>query len=137
MYPKAAEAYRIYRQTVISKPAYPSTMIVSASGVVDLERAVDRTPGINVQIVTTLKGRDQLMQPGTITPGDGMGNRISSRDGTLAPDFERETEWRSPLPPLWFNGEIGSLGRAMRVAGCPLRGPFGAAVAYGARGGRR
>jgi riboflavin biosynthesis pyrimidine reductase len=64
MYPKAAEAYRIYRQTVLGKPAYPSTVIVSASGVVDLERAAFRTPGIKVQIVTTLKGRDRLIAAG-------------------------------------------------------------------------
>jgi hypothetical protein len=31
-----------------------------------------------------------------------MGNRISSRDDALASAFEREAEWRSPLPPtLW------------------------------------
>ena len=61
MYPKAAEAYRIYRQTVLGKPAYPTTVIVSASGAVDLGRAAFRTPGTNVQIVTTLKGRDRLI----------------------------------------------------------------------------
>jgi len=64
MYSQAAEFYRIYRQTVLGKPDYPSTVIVSASGVVDLERAVFRTPGIVVQIVTTLKGRERLIAAG-------------------------------------------------------------------------
>src|ERR1035438_6403929 len=80
MYPKAAEAYRIYRQTVLSKAAYPSTVIVSASGVVDLERAVFRTPGINVQIVTTLKGRDQLIAAGV--------NRLETTEVAVLDDYD-------------------------------------------------
>jgi riboflavin biosynthesis pyrimidine reductase len=59
MYPEAADLYRTYRQ-VLRKPAYPRAVIVSAGGAVDLERAIFRTPGIAVQIITTGKGRDQL-----------------------------------------------------------------------------
>jgi riboflavin biosynthesis pyrimidine reductase len=64
MYPDAAEAYRLHRQTVLAKPPYPATVIVSASGVVDLDRAVFRTSGIDVRIVTTSKGRGRLIAAG-------------------------------------------------------------------------
>lgn len=85
MYSKAAEVYRIYRQTVLRKPDYPSTVIVSASGVVDLERAVFRTPGIVVQIVTTLKGRDRLIAAGVDRLGTTEVTVLDDSDLLVAP----------------------------------------------------
>lgn len=35
-------------------------VIVTASGAVDLDRAVFRTPGVNALIITTERGRDRL-----------------------------------------------------------------------------
>jgi riboflavin biosynthesis pyrimidine reductase len=85
IYPEAAEAYKIYRQTVLRKPDYPSTVIVSANGVVDLDRAVFRTSGINVQIVTTRKGRDRLIAAGVDRLGTTEVTVFDDSDLLIAP----------------------------------------------------
>src|ERR1035437_5177101 len=72
-------------QTVLRKPDYPSTVIVSASGVVGLERAVFRTPGIVVQIVTTLKGRDRLIAAGVDRLGTTEVTVLDDSDLLVAP----------------------------------------------------
>jgi hypothetical protein len=54
---------------------------VIPGGVVDLERAAFRTPGINVQIVTTLKGRDRLIAAGV--------NRLDTTEVTVLDGSDR------------------------------------------------
>ncbi|HLK50741.1 MAG TPA: dihydrofolate reductase family protein [Bryobacteraceae bacterium] len=60
IYPEAAEIYDRYRKDILKKPGPPLTVIASAGGLVDLQRATFHTPGISVQIITTAEGRVRL-----------------------------------------------------------------------------
>ena len=63
-YPGAKQQYTEYRRNVLHKPQYPTTVIVSGSGRLELERAVFRTPEIPVVIITTLAGQEELARRG-------------------------------------------------------------------------
>jgi riboflavin biosynthesis pyrimidine reductase len=60
IYPAGAELYQAYRSMVLRKPQPPLTVIVSASGVVDLGRPMFQKAGLGIRILTTPKGRDRL-----------------------------------------------------------------------------
>jgi riboflavin biosynthesis pyrimidine reductase len=64
VYPPAAEYYRNYRKAVLGKAEPPVTVVVSASGVVDLSRPMFRNSAIAIRILTTAKGRDRLSAAG-------------------------------------------------------------------------
>jgi riboflavin biosynthesis pyrimidine reductase len=64
VYPEAASPYREYRTVVLQKPAPASTVIVSASGVLDLNRPMFRRPSPPIRILTTAKGGDRLRDAG-------------------------------------------------------------------------
>lgn len=64
IYPEAGKLYDVYRKAVLGKPKPPETIVVSASGVVDLERPMFHTSTIAIRIITTAKGRDRLRSIG-------------------------------------------------------------------------
>lgn len=70
VYPEAAPFYDMYRKVVLGKPQPPCTVVVSASGVVDLDRPMFQSSGLTIRILTTGKGRDRLRAAGaTKLPG--------------------------------------------------------------------
>ena len=64
IYPEAGKLYDVYRKAVLGKPKPPETIVVSASGVVDIERPMFHTSAIAIRIITTGKGRDRLRSIG-------------------------------------------------------------------------
>jgi len=64
IYPDGARFYGDYRKSVLRKGEPPLTVIVSASGVVDLGRPMFRAAGIAIRILTSAKGRDRLRSAG-------------------------------------------------------------------------
>jgi riboflavin biosynthesis pyrimidine reductase len=64
IYRAASDAYALYRSEILQKPRYPSTVIVSGTGNVDLERAVFRTPDLRTVIFTTEAGATRLAAAG-------------------------------------------------------------------------
>lgn len=71
IYPPAASIYASYRRA-LGKAAPPVTVIVSASGLIDLSRPVFQTPGSRVLIVTTQAGSERLSRGGQAPPGAGI-----------------------------------------------------------------
>lgn len=63
IYSSATPLYTAYRRA-IGRDAQPLAVIVSASGLLDLSRAVFRTPGIRALVVTTTTGRERLAEAG-------------------------------------------------------------------------
>src|SRR5581483_5143723 len=64
IYPSAARLYEFYRKDVLGKPEKPLTVIVSASGVVDLDRPMFQASEVKTRILSTPKGRDRLRAAG-------------------------------------------------------------------------
>lgn len=60
IYPEAASLYQTYRKEMLAKPEPPITVVVSASGMVDLNRPMFRNRGLAIRILTTTNGRDRL-----------------------------------------------------------------------------
>lgn len=63
IYPPATPLYASYRRA-LGRGTQPLAVIVSASGLLDLTRAVFRTPGIRALVVTTATGRNRLVNAG-------------------------------------------------------------------------
>lgn len=63
-YPDARHLYADYRTNVLHKPEYPLLVVVSASGRLELDRAIFRTTGIRTVVITTSAGRDILAKAG-------------------------------------------------------------------------
>lgn len=63
-YPEAKQLYADYRINQLRKPRYPTLVIVSGSGRLDLDRAVFHTPGVRAVIITTIAGKDALAKAG-------------------------------------------------------------------------
>jgi riboflavin biosynthesis pyrimidine reductase len=64
VYPEASELYARYLQRVLNKLVPPLNVIVSASGAVDLQRAVFRTGAVKTLIVTSAKVAELLVKNG-------------------------------------------------------------------------
>lgn len=64
IYPRAETPYRLYRKDVLGKAGHPRTIVVSASGRVDLDRAVFRKRDVHAHIITTPGGRERLCAAG-------------------------------------------------------------------------
>jgi len=82
-YRDAKHLYADYRLNVLHKPAYPLVVVVSGSGKLELERAVFRTPEVQTVVITTPRGRDELVKTGAssfssieIHALDAVGNSI-------------------------------------------------------------
>jgi riboflavin biosynthesis pyrimidine reductase len=64
--PEAKDLYRQYRVAVLHKPEQPLLVIVSGRGELELDRAIFRTPEMQVVIVTSAAGRDALVKAGAL-----------------------------------------------------------------------
>jgi riboflavin biosynthesis pyrimidine reductase len=63
-YPEAKQFYADYRIKILHKPEYPLLVIVSGSGNLELGRAVFRTQGVRVVVITTSAGKEALERAG-------------------------------------------------------------------------
>ena len=86
IYPKGARFYSEYRKSVLRKPEQPLTIIVSASGVVDLGRPMFHGPGISIRILTSAKGVDRLRAAGVDSLANTEAVALGDAGGVLAPD---------------------------------------------------
>lgn len=82
--PDAARLYEDYRRA-LDKPEPPLTVIVSASGLVDLRRAAFQTPGSRVLIVTTDAGRGRLGNAGIDTRSSVEVRVLDAHNGRIDP----------------------------------------------------
>ncbi|HEY1239919.1 MAG TPA: RibD family protein [Bryobacteraceae bacterium] len=138
IYPDAARFYQDYRQGVLRKPKQPVTVIVSASGVVDLDRPMFRAPGIRIRILTTLKGLDRLHAAGVDQFPNTETATLGESEGILTPaamlhDLQAACGVRLLLHeggPTLFGEFVGSglvnecfLTLAPQLAGCNLVKP--------------
>jgi riboflavin biosynthesis pyrimidine reductase len=60
VYPEARDLYIRYRRAVLKKSEPPLNVIVTGSGIVDLQKAVFHTPAVRTIIITSPKGRERL-----------------------------------------------------------------------------
>ena len=86
VYPDGARFYEDYRKSVLRKPEQPLTVIVTASGVVDLGRPMFRAPRITIRILTTGKGLDRLRSAGVDQLANTEAVAFGDSAGVLAPD---------------------------------------------------
>src|SRR5262249_38765524 len=84
-YPDAKHLYTEYRVNVLHKPEYPLLVIVSASGKLELTRAIFRTPGMRTLVITTSAGRDELTRAGATALGSVEIHVLNSSSGSIAP----------------------------------------------------
>ena len=86
IYPGAAKLYELYRKAVLGKPEPPATVIVSSSGVLDLERPMFQASRIPIRILTTAKGRDRLRAAGAHKLPAVEVAVLEEAAGSIAPD---------------------------------------------------
>lgn len=84
-YPDAKLLFREYRIGVLHKPEYPSLVVVSGSGRLELERAIFRTPGVCTAVITTSTGRDVLVKAGATKLPSVQIHALDAKCGTMAP----------------------------------------------------
>ncbi len=65
VYSPAKDLYRSYRTEVLRKPEYPTVVVVTGTGRVDLASAVFHTQRTRVLILTTEQGNQSLLQSGS------------------------------------------------------------------------
>jgi riboflavin biosynthesis pyrimidine reductase len=85
VYPDAKHLYAEYRASVQHKPEYPLLVIVSGSGLLELERAIFRTPPVRTVVITTSAGRDELTRRGATTLGSVEIHALDSSSGSVTP----------------------------------------------------
>jgi riboflavin biosynthesis pyrimidine reductase len=85
VYPDAKHLYAEYRASVQHKPEYPLLVIVSGSGLLELERAIFRTPAVRTVVITTSAGRDELTRRGATTLGSVEIHALDSSSGNITP----------------------------------------------------
>jgi len=85
VYPEARDQYARYRQQRLNKPRPPLNVIVSGSGVVDLQRAVFRTPGVRALILTSTSGRELLERNGAAALTSTKVREMETNEGKIAP----------------------------------------------------
>lgn len=86
-YPEAKNLYADYRLHALRKRDYPLVVVVSASGKLELERAVFQAPKVPTLIITTPAGQEALRKAGAgrspwvqIRALAPVGNRINPQD---------------------------------------------------------
>jgi riboflavin biosynthesis pyrimidine reductase len=85
VYPEARDQYARYRRQRLNKPRPPLNVIVSSSGLVDLQRAVFRTPGVNALILTSASGRELLERNGAEALTSTNVREMETNEGKIAP----------------------------------------------------
>jgi riboflavin biosynthesis pyrimidine reductase len=84
-YPDAKDLYAEYRLNVLHKPEYPLLAIVSASGRLELQRAIFRTPGVCTVVITTSAGMGVLAKAGATTLPSVQIHILDAKSGTISP----------------------------------------------------
>jgi riboflavin biosynthesis pyrimidine reductase len=84
-YPEATHLYTEYRLNVLHKPEYPHLVIVTASGRLELERAIFRTPGVHAVVITTSAGMGALAKAGAERLPSVQLHAIDAKCGTISP----------------------------------------------------
>lgn len=64
IYPPAAASFAHYRRDVLRKPPFPVTFIASATGEIDLNRAIFQNPDVHAVVLTTAEGEKRLVSAG-------------------------------------------------------------------------
>jgi riboflavin biosynthesis pyrimidine reductase len=85
VYPEARDSYAGYRRQQLNKPQPPLNVIVSASGAVDLQKAVFRTPGVSALIFTSASGRELLYRNGVAALDSTEVRTMQTCEGQIAP----------------------------------------------------
>jgi riboflavin biosynthesis pyrimidine reductase len=85
VYPEARDSYIRYRRAVLKKPEPPLNVIVTGSGIVDLQKAVFQTPGVSTIIVTSPNGRERLENNGLGSLPSVKARVLDSPDGRISP----------------------------------------------------
>jgi len=85
VYPDAKHLYAEYRAIVQHKQEYPLLVIVSGSGLLELDRAIFRTPAVRTVVITTSAGRDELTRRGASTLGSVEMHALDSSSGRITP----------------------------------------------------
>lgn len=111
--PVAANLYDEYRELVLGKRHPPRAVVVSASGDVELNRAVFQTPGLPALILTTKRGRDRLTRAGI--------NKLASTELIVLDDSASLVPVRAALEFLRIEGGVQHL---LHEGGPTLFGQF-------------
>lgn len=85
IYPKMAELYGNYRQSVLAKSRCPLIAIVSGTGRIDLSRTVFHTPDVTVLLLTTEMGRRTLVDAGVEAFSSTLVRVLPISNGKLLP----------------------------------------------------
>jgi riboflavin biosynthesis pyrimidine reductase len=83
-YPAAKHLYTAYR-SALHKSDYPLVVILSASGKLELRRAIFRTPGVTTVVITTPQGRDELVRAGVMKLRSVQMLTLDATEGRIAP----------------------------------------------------
>lgn len=86
VFPEAAKFYETYRKAVLGKPHPPETIIVTASGSLDLQRPMFRTAGIAKRVITTAAGVDRLRAAGADKLPATALTVLEDSSGLITPD---------------------------------------------------
>ncbi len=84
VYPEARDLYARYRTEVLDKPVPPVNVIVSATGAIDLQRAVFRTPGVQAMIATSAAGKELLASKGVAALAQVKVRAFDTQKGKIA-----------------------------------------------------
>jgi riboflavin biosynthesis pyrimidine reductase len=84
-YPDAKNLYTDYRLNVLHKPKYPLNVVVSASGALELGRAVFRTPEVRTVVITTPSGKDALAKAGASRLGSVAVHALETVGNSIEP----------------------------------------------------
>jgi riboflavin biosynthesis pyrimidine reductase len=85
IYPDAKHLYAEYRLNVLHKPEHPLLVVVTASGRLELERAIFRTPGVPTLVVTTSVGLEVLAKAGAARLPSVQIHALDAKCGTISP----------------------------------------------------
>ena len=86
VYPEARELYAAYRTNSLGKPSPPHSVIVSGSGIVDLDRRMFRSGEVRKIILTTGKGAERLRAAGAASVPATDVVAVESSGGAVDPD---------------------------------------------------
>ena len=85
IYPDAKDLYSDYRLNVLHKPEYPLLVVVTASGRLEMERAIFRTPSVPTVVVTTSAGMGVLANAGATQLPSVQIHMLDAKAGVISP----------------------------------------------------
>jgi riboflavin biosynthesis pyrimidine reductase len=84
-YPDAKDLYVEYRLNILHKPEYSILVVVTASGRLELERAIFRTPGVRTVVMTTSAGMGVLAKAGATELPSVQIHILNAESGIISP----------------------------------------------------